>query len=141
MVGQTTTTLELMLRTFASHCNKVRCFEVNIVTGHFSITFAVHIEDCESWWLSSHCNSVAMHWLHEPGIWVLILTNDGVCVSTHMLRGSGGMLLPKKLGGLRLLLRSYLYPNTTSMTRVHGGSNTTICHNIHVSRHEAFQSP
>ena len=30
---------------------------------------------------------------------------------------------------LRSLLRSYLYPNTTSPTRVHGGSNTAVCHN------------
>ena len=33
-----------------------------------------------------------------------------------------------KLGALRSLLRPYLYPNATSPTRVHGGSNTAIRH-------------
>ena len=35
-----------------------------------------------------------------------------------------------KLGALRLLLR---YPNATSPTRVHGGSNTAVHHNTHQS--------
>ena len=58
-------------------------------------------------------------------------TDDGACVSTHMLGGPVGMLPWKifKLGALRSLLRPYLYPNATSPTRVHGGSNTTIRHN------------
>ena len=53
-----------------------------------------------------------------------------------LLGGSGGMLPPKnfvKLGALRSLLRPYLYPNATSPTRVHGGSNTTICHDTRQS--------
>ena len=33
-----------------------------------------------------------------------------------------------KLGALRLLLRPYLYPNATSPTRIHGGSNTAVQH-------------
>ena len=33
-----------------------------------------------------------------------------------------------KLGALRSLLRPYLYPNATSPTRVHGGSNTSVRH-------------
>ena len=40
---------------------------------------------------------------------------------------------PQKLGALRPLLRSYLYPNATSPTRVHGGSNTAIRHDTHQS--------
>ena len=38
-----------------------------------------------------------------------------------------------KLGALRSLLRPYLYPNATSPTRVHGGSNTTIYHDTRQS--------
>ena len=37
--------------------------------------------------------------------------------------------LEKILGALRSLLRPCLYPNATSPTRLHGGSNTAICHN------------
>ena len=32
------------------------------------ISMAVHIEDCEGWWLSSCCSSVTQHWLHKPGV-------------------------------------------------------------------------
>ena len=35
---------------------------------HFSTTCAVQIEDCEGWWLSGCCGSVAEHWLHKPGV-------------------------------------------------------------------------
>ena len=28
----------------------------------------VHIEDCESWWLSCCCNSLAEHWLHKLAV-------------------------------------------------------------------------
>ena len=38
-----------------------------------------------------------------------------------------------KLGALRSLLRPYLYPNATSSTRVHGGSNTSIRHDTRQS--------
>ena len=32
---------------------------------------AVHIEDCEGWWLSGCCGSVAEHWWLKPGVsWV-----------------------------------------------------------------------
>ena len=33
---------------------------------HFSTTCAVHIEDCEGWWLSSCRSSVAEHWWLKP---------------------------------------------------------------------------
>ena len=55
-------------------------------------------------------------------------TGDGAYVRTQMLRGLGPCF-PRKLGALRLLLRPYLYPNATSPTRVHGGSNTIVRHN------------
>ena len=47
-------------------------------------------------------------------------------------------LFPQKkkkfeLGALKVF--SYLYPNATSLTRVHGGSNTTIPHNTVVMRY------
>ena len=29
---------------------------------------SLHIEDCEGWWLSGCCGSVAEHWLHKPGV-------------------------------------------------------------------------
>ena len=48
-------------------------------------------------------------------------------------RGVWGHAPPEKLGALRLLLRLYSYPNATSPTRVHGGSNTAICHNTRQS--------
>ena len=35
-------------------------------TGAFSTTCAVHIEDCEGWWLSGCCGSVAEHWRLKP---------------------------------------------------------------------------
>ena len=53
-----------------------------------------------------------------------------------MLGGSGGYALPEnslKLDALRSLLRSYLYPNATSPTRLRGGSNTAV-------RYDTFQS-
>ena len=43
------------------------------------------------------------------------------------------MVPQKKLGALRSLLRPYLYPNATSPTGVHGGSNTAVCHDTHQS--------
>ena len=44
------------------------------------------------------------------------------------LGGVWGHAPPEKLGALRSLLRPYLYPNATSPTRVHGGSDTAVCH-------------
>ena len=41
-------------------------------TGAFSTTCAVNIENCEDWWLSSCCSSMAEHWLHKPGVLVSI---------------------------------------------------------------------
>ena len=35
---------------------------------HFRTTCAVHIENCEGWWLSGCCGSVAEHCLHKPGV-------------------------------------------------------------------------
>ena len=32
---------------------------------HVSTTFAEYIEDCEGWWLSGCCSSVAEHCLHK----------------------------------------------------------------------------
>ena len=44
------------------------------VTEAFSATCAVHIEDCEDWWLSSCCGSVAEHWWLKLEVsWVLLL--------------------------------------------------------------------
>ena len=51
-------------------------------------------------------------------------------------RGVWGHVPPEKflkLGALRLLLRSYLYTNATSPTRVHGGSNTAVRHDTRQS--------
>ena len=31
-----------------------------------TITMYVHIEDCEGWWLSGCCGSVAEHWWLKP---------------------------------------------------------------------------
>ena len=59
-------------------------------------------------------------------------TDDGACVSMHMLVGSGGMLPKEKFtfpGGLRSLLRPCLFPNATSLTRIHGGSTTAVHYN------------
>ena len=40
-------------------------------TVAFSTTCAVHIEDCEGWWLSGCCSSVAEHWQLKPEVsWV-----------------------------------------------------------------------
>ena len=39
---------------------------------------AVHIEDCESWWLSGCCGSVAEHWQLKPEVsWVRLLAAAG----------------------------------------------------------------
>ena len=35
---------------------------------HFCTTLALHIEDCEGWWLSSCHSSVAEYRLHKPGL-------------------------------------------------------------------------
>ena len=45
-----------------------------------SPTCAVHIEDCEGWWLSGCRSSVAEHWLHKPGVLGLI---PGDCRPFH----------------------------------------------------------
>ena len=38
----------------------------------------VHIEDCEGWWLSSCCGSVAEHWWLKPEVsWVWLLVTAG----------------------------------------------------------------
>ena len=71
--------------------NEFRCYEVKIEEsekagsrqesnpGHlwvecseaFSTTCAVHIEDCEGWWLSGCRGSVAEHWWLKPEMsWV-----------------------------------------------------------------------
>ena len=55
-------------------------------------------------------------------------TDDAVCVNTHTLERFGGMLPQKNFYALRSLLRSYSYPNPTNPTRVHGRSNTAVCH-------------
>ena len=47
---------------------------------HFSPTCAVHIEDCEGWWLSGCRSSVAEHWLYKPGVLGLI---PGDCRPFH----------------------------------------------------------
>ena len=40
-------------------------------TEAFSTTCAVYIEDCEGWWLSGCCGSVAEHWRLKPKVsWV-----------------------------------------------------------------------
>ena len=41
-----------------------------------------NIEDCEGWWLSGCCSSVAEHWLHKPGILGSI---PGDCQPFHSL--------------------------------------------------------
>ena len=55
-----------------------------------------------------------------------------LCKHTHA-RWVQGHAPPEKknfkLGVLKSLLRPYLNPNTTSQTRVHGGSNTAVHHN------------
>ena len=50
-------------------------------------------------------------------------TDDGV--STHMLWGSGGML-PQKIRCSEIASEAIL---VLSPARVHGGSNTVVCHN------------
>ena len=37
-------------------------------TEAFSTTYAVHMEDCEGWWLSGCRGSVTEHWMHKPGV-------------------------------------------------------------------------
>ena len=45
---------------------------------HFSTTCAVHIEDCEGWWLSGCCGSVAEHWQPKPEVsWVWLPVTAG----------------------------------------------------------------
>ena len=40
---------------------------------------AVHIEDCEGWWLSSCCGSVAGHWQLKPEVsWLRLLAAAGL---------------------------------------------------------------
>ena len=41
-------------------------------------TCAVHIEDCEGWWLSGCCGSVAEHWRLKPEVsWVRLPATAG----------------------------------------------------------------
>ena len=48
------------------------------VTKAFSTTCAVHIEDCEGWWLSGYCGSVAKHWRLKTEVsWVQLPVTAG----------------------------------------------------------------
>ena len=62
----------LMERIFQSTHNGVLLAHTEWLPGvrlrHFSPTCTVHVEDCESCWLSGCCSSVAEHWLHKPGV-------------------------------------------------------------------------
>ena len=67
--------------------NEFRCYEAKIeesekgvrcATEAFSTTGAVHIEDCEGWWLSGCCGSVAEHWRLKPEVsWVRLPVTAG----------------------------------------------------------------
>ena len=47
-------------------------------TEAFSTTCAVHIDDCEGWWLSGCCGSVAEHWRLKPEVsWVQLPATAG----------------------------------------------------------------
>ena len=47
-------------------------------TEAFSTTCAVHIEDCEGWWFSGCCGSVAEHWRLKPEVsWVRLPVTAG----------------------------------------------------------------
>ena len=60
--GQST----LEINEFLSGCQVCDC-----ATEAFSTTCAVHVEDCEGWWLSDCCGSVAEHWQLKPEVsWV-----------------------------------------------------------------------
>ena len=49
------------------------------VTEAFSTTCAVHIEDCEGWWLSDCRSSVAQHWRLKPEVsWVRLPVAAGL---------------------------------------------------------------
>ena len=49
------------------------------VTEAFCTTCAVHIEDCEGWWLSGCRGSVAEHWLLKPEVsWVRLQVAAGL---------------------------------------------------------------
>ena len=49
------------------------------VTEAFSTTYAVHIEDCEGWWLAGCRGSVAEHWRLKPEVsWVRLLVVFGL---------------------------------------------------------------
>ena len=42
--------------------------EIKELRYHRETTCAVHIEDCEGWWLSGCHSSVADHWRLKPGV-------------------------------------------------------------------------
>ena len=53
-----------------------RCYEAKI---------AVHMEDCEGWWLSGCCSSVAEHWRLKPEVfWVRLLAAAGLFTFLHL---------------------------------------------------------
>ena len=53
-------------------------------TEAFSTTCAVHIEDCEGWWLSSCCGSVEEHWRLKPKVsWVGLPVTAGLFTFLH----------------------------------------------------------
>ena len=57
---------------------------VRCVTEAFSTTCAVHIEDCEGWWLSSCHGSVAEPWHLKPEMsWVQLLATDGLFIFVY----------------------------------------------------------
>ena len=69
----------LMERIFQSTPNGVlTAVAARCVTEAFSTTCAVHIEDCEGWWLSGCHGSVAEQWQLKPEVsWVRLLVTAG----------------------------------------------------------------
>ena len=88
----------LMERIFQLTPNGVLTVAARCVTEAFSTICAVHIEDCEGWWLSGCCSSVAEH--TSQVCWVRLLVTAGLftlfspCnIQIHLLPKLGVVLL------------------------------------------------
>ena len=102
----------------------------------FSLTCAVHIDDCEGWWLSGCCSSVAEHRQLKPEVsWVQLLATAGFFTFLYF----------------RLITSEFLYfQRGTRCSRTvalflsilpHAGNEETFVFEVKEKKAKSWQSP
>ena len=75
------------------------------LTHRVAIQHAVHIEDCEGWWLSGCCGSVAEHWWLKPELfWVWLLAAVSLFTITCFYHITSEFIFPFQVNFARMYL-------------------------------------